>query len=76
MKVPVGAKTGIDYKQVFLIRDTGQFAERQFVENWLRENLPIKFRQIVFHVRQIGFRQIVFQQIVLYPVFAPAKRLK
>ena len=33
-------------------------------------------RQIVLHVRQIGFRQIVFRQIVPYPVFAPAKRLK
>ena len=40
--------------------DTGQFAK-----NWLSDNLPNNFRQIVFHDRQI----------VPYPVFAPAKRL-
>ena len=56
-----------------LIRDTGNFAERQFAEN--------NFRQIDLHVRQIGFRQIVFRrivfrQIVPYPVLAPAKCLK
>ena len=48
------------------VLDLGQFAE-----NWLRDKLPNKFRQIVFHVRQI-----VFRKIVPYTVFAPAKRLK
>ena len=59
-----------------VVQDTGQLAGRQLAENWLRDNLPINFRLIVLHVRQIGFWQNVFRQIVPYPFFAPAKRLK
>ena len=60
-----------------IISDTSHFYDTwQFDENWLRDNLPNNSRHFVLHVRQIGFRQIVFRQIVPYPVFVPAKRLK